>query len=277
VSQRSDFQAVFWGVRGSVGTAGPSTLRYGGNTPCVEVRCGNRLLILDAGTGLRPLGQTLLGQAPLDVDIFLTHVHMDHVSGLPFFSPFFVPENCFRLWAGSLLPENRLHDVLCTMMCQPWFPIPPDAFKAQMTYHDFVSGETLRPYPDVVLKTAALDHPNRAVGYRIEFQGKSIAYVTDTCHKPGARDEGALALMDGVDIAIYDALFTDTEWPTYKHWGHSTWQEGVRLARQAGCKQLVLFHHDPARDDLALDRIASQAAAALPGTLVASEGLVLAP
>ena len=272
-----DFRTIFWGVRGSVSVAGPDTVRYGGNTPCVEVRCGNRLLILDAGTGLRPLGQSLMGQAALDVDIYLTHAHIDHVSGLPFFAPFFVPQNRFRLWAGNLLPEHRLHDVVRTLMQAPLFPIPPDIFQAEMTYLDFVCGDTLRPHPDILVKTAALDHPNRAVGYRIEYQGKSVAYVTDTCHKPGEPNREVLALMGGADIVIYDALFTDAEWPPYASWGHSTWEEGVRLARIAGCKRLVLFHHDPARTDRALDAIARQAAAALPGTVVASEGLVLAP
>jgi len=271
-----EFLVRFWGVRGSIATPGAATARYGGNTSSIEVRCGGRLLLLDAGTGIRVLGARLLAEAPLDADLLFTHTHFDHVCGLPFFKPFFQPQNSFRLWAGHLGGGMTLQRVLREFMMAPLFPVPPEVFKATMEYRDFHAGETLTPASGVTVRTAVLNHPDGATGYRIEYGGKSLCYVTDTEHVPGTPDKNVLGLIQGADIVIYDCMYTDEEYArSYVGWGHSTWQEAVRLCKPAGVKQLVVFHHDPDHDDDKLDAIGRAVAAAMPGALMAREGLEL--
>jgi phosphoribosyl 1,2-cyclic phosphodiesterase len=268
----------FWGVRGSIASPGPDTARYGGNTSCVEIRCGERLLVFDAGSGIRALGKALTnGGPPADLDLFFSHTHLDHVVGLPFFAPCYAPGNRVRLWAGHLKPPSGIKAVLGKMMSAPLFPVPMDILAAQLDFRDFAAGETLTPHPGITLVTAPLNHPNGATGYRVEFAGKSVAYITDTEHRPGESDPEVLRLMRGADVAIYDSTYEETEYPAHKDWGHSTWQEGIRLAQEAGVKQFVIFHHDPDHDDAFMDKIAAAAAQALPGTIVAHEGLVLTP
>jgi phosphoribosyl 1,2-cyclic phosphodiesterase len=277
-SAPGDFRVRFWGVRGSIAAPDPSTARYGGNTSSIEVRCGARLLLFDAGTGLRYLGARLLEEGPLDADLFFTHTHFDHVCGLPFFKPFFQPVNRFRLWAGHLGGNLTLHQVLCEFMMAPLFPVPPEVFRAPIEYRDFAAGETLTPASGVRVRTTPLNHPDGATGYRIEYAGKSVCYVTDTEHVPGSPDRNVLALIEGADLVIYDSMYTDEEYATsYVGWGHSTWQEAVRLCRQAGAKKLVVFHHDPDHDDDRLDAIGRELEAALPGAVMAREGLELSP
>jgi phosphoribosyl 1,2-cyclic phosphodiesterase len=264
-------------VRGSIACPGPETMRYGGNTSCLEVRCGRDLLILDAGTGLRALGQKLVGSGSLDADLFFSHTHLDHITGLPFFAAAFDPANRFRFWAGHLEAGMTLRSVLNHMMTAPLFPVPVDIFQAKIEFKDFRAGQELRPRPGVLIRTRPLNHPNGATGYRIEYNGKSICYVTDTEHSGSGLDRNILELIAGADIVIYDSSYTDEEYPKYKGWGHSTWQEGVRLCEAAAAKRLVLFHHDPSHDDPFMDRIAEIAAKQRPGTLVAREGMTLTP
>lgn len=277
MAKQEDFSVTFWGVRGSIACPGPDTIGYGGETSCLEVMCGDYRMIFDGGTGLRRLGLKLVGDGPQDTDIFFTHCHFDHVCGVPFFAPFFVPENRFRLSAGHLLPENTLENVLVEMMIAPLFPVPPQIFLADVSYHDFRCGETLAPHDGVTIRTAPLNHPNRATGYRIEFDGKAICYVTDTEHSEDGLDRNILDLIESADLVIYDATYTDAEYPRYKGFGHSTWQEGMRLVEAAKAKTLVIFHHDPAHDDAAMDKIGREAAAARTGTVVAREGMTLRP
>ena len=160
-----DFSVRFWGVRGSIACSGPRTARYGGNTSSLEVRCGERMLLFDAGTGLRYLGNALASEGPaspaLDVDLFLTHTHFDHVAGLPFFKPFFQPQNRFRLWAGHLAEGMTLRRVLGEFMMSPLFPVPPQVFRARMEYREFRAGETLRPGDDVAVRTASAQPSRR--------------------------------------------------------------------------------------------------------------------
>jgi phosphoribosyl 1,2-cyclic phosphodiesterase len=264
----------FWGVRGSVACPGPGTVRYGGNTACVEVRCGERLIIFDAGSGLRPLGLALSGET-VDADLFLSHCHLDHVWGLPFFEPCYAPATRLRLWAGNLLPKFTLREAIARLMDEPLFPHGLDLFKAQVEFHDFVCGDLLQPHAEVTLRTAPLNHPNRATGYRLDYGGHALAYITDTEHAPGTLDDHVLALARDVDLMIYDCTYSDEEYPANAGRGHSTWQQGVRLADAAGAKRLAIFHHDPAHDDARLDRLARQAEAVRPGTIVAAEGLTL--
>ena len=272
-----EFSVTFWGVRGSIACPGPDTVRYGGNTSCLDVMCGDVRMIFDGGTGLRKLGTKLVGLGPLDTDIFFTHSHFDHVCGLPFFVPFFIPGNKIRLWAGHLLPENTLQHVLIELMIAPLFPVPPEIFQADVTYNNFHSGEILTPHDGVKIRTIPLNHPNRATGYRIDFDGKSICYLTDTEHTEDGLDRNILGLIAGADLVIYDATYTDQEYPKFKGFGHSTWQEGLRLVETAGAETLVIFHHDPSHDDDFMDEIARQAETARSGAVVAREGMTLRP
>jgi len=146
-----------------------------------------------------------------------------------------------------------------------------------VTFHDFYSGDILEPRPGVRIRTAPLNHPNGATGYRVEYGGKSICYVTDTEHTEGQLDRNILELVKDADIMIYDSSYTDEEFPRFKNWGHSTWQEGTRLCDAAGVRQLVIFHHDPGHDDSFMDQVAKEAEETRPGSVVAQEGMVLHP
>ena len=266
----------FWGVRGCVPCPGNATARYGGNTPCVEVRCDDRLIIFDAGTGLRPLGHSLMQEAGgVEADVFLSHCHFDHIAGLPFFAPCYAPDSKIRLWAGSLMPEHTVAQVARTIMSDPLFPNTAEIFKADIEFRDFHCGEVVLPQPGIILRTAPLNHPGRATGYRLEYGDHAIAYVTDTEHRPDELDRHVLALADGVDLLIYDGNYTDDEFAARVGWGHSTWQEGIRIAEAANAKRLAIFHHDPAHDDKFLDGVKAQAAARHAGAMVAAEGLIL--
>ena len=233
--------------------------------------------VFDAGTGIRGLGPGLAADGFADLDLFLSHTHIDHIAGFPFFSFAFRPGNRLRVWSGHLESGLTTEHVLRQFMCPPLFPVPPDIFTATVSYHDFRAGETLSPHPGVTLRTAPLNHPQNATGYRVEYGGRSICYVTDTEHVADAPDASILALIEGADIVVYDAMFTDAEYPAYRGWGHSTWEEGARLCAAAGVGTYVIFHHLPGRTDVELDRIAALAEAAHPGALVAREGMVLAP
>jgi phosphoribosyl 1,2-cyclic phosphodiesterase len=270
-----EFMVRFWGVRGSIPCPGPGTVRYGGNTPCVEVRCGERLIIFDGGSGIRPLGDSLAAGRPLDADIYLSHCHYDHVGGLPFFAPFFDAGNRFRLWAGNLLPQFGCERMMRTLMSHPLFPIEIDSFSANIDYRDFRAGEILTPFPGARLVTGPLDHPDGATGYRLEYGGRVLSYLTD--NEGGGKDFGSelLALARGADLAIYDCTFTDDEIGSKAGWGHSSWHDGLRLADAAGIKRLCMFHHAPEHDDAFMDAIAAEAERLRPGTIVARESTVI--
>lgn len=277
VAQHRDFWVKFWGVRGSIACPGHATLRYGGNTSCIEVHCGEYNLIFDAGTGLKLLGDSLPEKAPLNYDIFMTHTHFDHISGFPFFKPAYSAASRLKIWAGHLLPNGRtVEGEIRNMMERPFFPITVDLMTATLIFTDFTYGDTLEISKDIILRTARLNHPDGATGYRIEFDGKSICYVTDTEHVPGKPDQNIINLINGADLVIYDCTYTDEEFPRFVNWGHSTWQEGVRLCDAAGAKKLVVFHHDPAHDDAFMDNVAKELEKMRPGGgVVAKEGMVL--
>ena len=279
LSDNTDFYVKFWGVRGSIACPGAGTLRYGGNTACLEIHCGDYNLIFDAGTGLKLLGDALPANAPLNYDIFMTHTHFDHISGFPFFKPAYSAASRLKMWAGHLKPRGRsIEGEIRNMMDRPFFPVTVDIMAATLIFNDFTYGDELIISPQITLKTAPLNHPDGATGYRVNFNGKSICYVTDTEHTPGMLDENILRLIDGADIVIYDCNYTDEEFPQFKGWGHSTWQEGVRLCNAANAKQLVVFHHDPSHNDDIMDGIAKELATMRPGGgIVAQEGMVLRP
>ncbi len=264
-----DFSVRFWGVRGSLPCSGPETLRYGGNSSCVEMRCGGRRLVFDAGTGIRPLAATMTGAQ--DFDLLFSHFHYDHVIGLPACGPLYHPATRCRVWAG----RQDVRQVLEDFMCPPRFPLRLDFFKAELDFRGFAPGDTLDLGDGIRVRTAPLTHQDGATGYRVEYQGRAACYVTDTEHSGDGLDRAILELIDDADLFIYDSTYTDAEYPAHKGWSHSTWQEGQRLADAAGVRTLAIFHHDPSHDDAFMDRIAADAAAARPGTVVTRDGMIL--
>ena len=272
-----DFFVRFWGVRGSIACPGQETVRYGGNTSCLEMRCGDRLLIFDAGTGVHVLGKQLANHNPISADLFITHTHIDHISGFPFFGPAYYPDNAFKIWGGHDYQGMGIKADFQRLMQAPFFPVPLEIMRAEINFIDFEAGDTLPLTPDITVRTAPLNHPGNATGYRVEYQGKSICYVTDTEHYPDKLDPNILTLIQGANILIYDASYTDEEYSKFRGWGHSTWQEGIKLCNAAGVHTFVASHHAPQRDDVSLDTIAAEMEKVRPGSIVAREGMVLHP
>lgn len=269
-------EVKFWGVRGSIACASAQYVMYGGNTSCIEVMLDDARLILDAGTGIRMLGKEVMRHHDRSGVLLLTHTHWDHVNGFPFFAPIYVPGWQFRVMAGHLIDRGGIKEALASQMTTPMFPVPLEALRAEMHYEDFRAGDTLNGLaPGAVVRTGMLNHPNGATGYRIEYGGRVVSYITDTEHLPGKPDQTVLNLIAGADLAIYDSTYTDEEYPGRVGWGHSTWQEAIRLARVAGVKRLAIFHHDPDHTDDMMEKIEDEARRAWPGALVARDGMVI--
>jgi phosphoribosyl 1,2-cyclic phosphodiesterase len=266
----------FWGVRGSIPVSGPEFERYGGNTSCIELSYGDRHLLFDAGTGVREASASLREGGVNDVDLFFTHSHYDHIIGLPFFEPIYNPKVSVNLWSGHLAGKTTTRGMIDQFMRPPWFPVEPDICRATLGFRDFKAGDVLEPHPGIVIHTASLNHPGGAVGYRIEWAGRVVALVYDTEHRDGQINEAALALMQDADLAIYDTTYTEAEMSKYRGFGHSTWQEGVKLAKLSGVERLAMFHHAPSRTDDELDRMQTQAQASLPGAFAAFDGQTIA-
>jgi phosphoribosyl 1,2-cyclic phosphodiesterase len=271
------FTVTFWGVRGSIASPGVETVKYGGNTPCVEMRVGGQRLIFDGGTGIRVLGEHLLTQLPVEAHLFFTHSHWDHIQGFPFFRPAFIQGNQFHIY-GAIAPDNStVEGRLIDQMRHPNFPVPLQVMAARLNFNNVEVGSPIQVGENVIVESAILNHPGQAVGYRVNWRGHAAAYVTDTEHFPDRLDENVLHLARNADVFIYDATYTDEEYyaPGFSKtgWGHSTWQEAVKVAKAAGVKTLVIFHHDPLHSDAFLDRVGEQARQAFPGAIVAREGL----
>jgi len=265
----------FWGARGSIPVSGPDFARYGGDSSCVEMRCGEHLLMFDAGSGLKHAGVEIEKEGLKRLDMFFSHCHWDHIFGIPFFMPFYRSSTKIRIWSGHLAGVMTTHDMISGIMKAPYFPIVPEIFIADVDYRDFKPGDVLTPYDGIVMKTASLNHPNAAVGYRVEFHGKCACYITDTEHVPGRLDQNVLKLIDHADLVIYDAAFVESEMARYRGFGHSSWEEGVRLCKAAHAKKLAIFHHSPLRNDDELDKIGRDAKAAFAGAFVARQGQVI--
>jgi phosphoribosyl 1,2-cyclic phosphodiesterase len=263
----------FWGTRGSVSTPGPAARQFGGDTACVEVSNGANAVIFDAGSGIRRLGLTFAERRIQSADIFFSHCHYDHIIGLPFFSPLFDPAIEVTLWSGHLHGRMTTRQMVEEFMRAPFFPVRPEVFNPHTRYVDFAPGDTLRPPGDAVVHTGALNHNDGAVGYRLESGGRVVAYITDHEHGNPTADATVEQLIAGADLLVIDATYTDTEYPTHRGWGHSTWQHATALCRQQQVKRLVLFHHRPRRSDHDLATIEQEARQVFPDTIVASDDL----
>lgn len=261
----------FLGVRGSIPSPGPLTMA-GGNTACVEVTAGDTRIILDAGSGLRTLGDERMRHGPRHSTILLSHLHWDHVCGLPFFTPIYVPGHRVEIASGpnGVMP---IHDAIRALFKAPFFPIDFADIAGQVSVRELPATDRFT-IGDIAITMARLNHPDPVYGFRLDHGGHAIVYATDTEHF-ACVDPTLKRLAAGADILIYDAQYTPDEYPGKVGWGHSTWQAGADLARAAGVPQLVLFHHDPGRTDAQLAAIEAEAHAHLPGTIAAREGLVL--
>jgi phosphoribosyl 1,2-cyclic phosphodiesterase len=235
---------------------------------------GDKRIALDAGTGVRGLGKVFMQDDVSDIYLLLTHTHWDHINGFPFFEPAYDPRRTIAIKAGHLGDRGTIRDVLSQQMDLPMFPVPIAAMKAELRFEDFTAGDEFQLYTGINVKTALLNHPNGATGYRIEHGGHSMCYITDTEHVPAnGLDQTILGLIDGADLVIYDCTYTDEEWKDKIGWGHSSWTEGMRLCREAGVKRMAIFHHDPDHDDTFMDKIKYEAEKAWKGNFVAREGM----
>lgn len=266
-------QLRFWGVRGSIPTPGPHTVRYGGNTTCLEVRTDDdALIILDAGSGIRALGLELARQMPLDCSIFITHTHWDHIQGLPFFVPLFVPGN--RLTIHGLFDPvsmRSIRDVLSVQMEYRFFPVREAELKADIDFVTLTEKQQVQ-VDDATVTALLMNHPVLCMGYKIECNGKSLFFTGD--HEPFQniyspqepeyddyqkhildKRQGIIEFIRGVDVLVTDAQYTDDEYPDKVGWGHSTHSKGLEMAREAEVGRVYFTHHEPTRSDDELDAV----------------------
>ena len=253
------FSVYFWGVRGSIACPGSDTVIYGGNTSCLEIRAGKKLVIVDLGTGVRSLGNRLLKQqsrhGSINADVFITHTHWDHIMGFPMFSPIFVSATTLRIRGPA--KDVSLETVFGHQLSYDYWPVRLSDLAAHIEFHEI--GETEIDLGDgLVVTSKNLNHPIVTLGYRFEYEGKTIvtAYDTEPYGAGGSgaepaeaireRNERFMEFIKNADVLIYDTMYTDREYlASKKGWGHSTFEEAIRSARRMGVKKLVCFHHDP--------------------------------
>jgi phosphoribosyl 1,2-cyclic phosphodiesterase len=263
----------FWGVRGSIASPGPATVRYGGNTTCIEIRTdNNELIIIDAGTGIFPLSQSLLKELPITANILISHSHWDHIQGLPFFQPNFIPGNIMRLY-GAFDPVSGkgIEQVMAVQLQYSYFPVRESEMKAQIEYVTLVPGKPTQIGSAKVTPTL-MNHPVVNFGYRIEANGKSVFVTGD--HEPPINiynpddpdyqeyqsfvDEKAASILQammGVDVLIADCSYTTSEYVTKRGWGHGTYHSSIGYAKAAHAKVLYCTHPEPNRSDDALESV----------------------
>ena len=262
----------FWGVRGSIPTPAPENLGFGGNTTCLELRLADEsIVVIDGGTGARKLGLSLLERFPgrsLDVSFLMTHFHWDHIQGIPFFAPLYSPANRVAFHSGK--PPEETAEILEGQMTNPYFPVRFDLLAAK---REFVQiSEHPLEHNRLAVRAFPLNHPQGASGFRLESAGAVVVHACDHEHGDARLDKTLREHAEGADVLVYDAQFTPAEYETKRGWGHSTWLEATRVARDAGVKQLVLAHHDPSHSDEFLRAVLVEAQREFENVVIAQEG-----
>ncbi|MGJ3247208.1 MAG: MBL fold metallo-hydrolase [Elainellaceae cyanobacterium] len=272
-----EFIVKFWGVRGSIPTPGMDTVRYGGNTACIEILVAGQRLILDGGTGLRPLGKSLLKEMPVQAHLFFTHTHWDRIQGFPFFVPAFVEGNSFDIYGATGLNGASIKQRLTDQMLRPNFPVPLQVMRSNLRFHDIAPGSII-PIDDIIVETVSLNRPNSALGYRITWNGYSVVYATDTEHSAECPDQSLLYLAHQADLLIFDATYGDHAYYDPKvaemKRNPEMWHANIEAALAAKAKRIIMFHHDPSHEDDFLDRVEAEAQSNYPNVQLAREGMV---
>lgn len=269
------FRVNFWGVRGSVPVPGEDTVRYGGNTACVEVLVGAQRLVFDGGTGLRMLGKHLLNQAcGIEAQIFFTHTHWDRIQGFPFFLPAFETGNAFGIYGAPAPNGASIKQRLTDQMLRPNFFTPLQQMQAQLVFHNISAGSVIS-LGDVMVETIGLNHHTGALGYRVSWQGHSLVYATDTDHTQQHIDPNLMYLAAGADVLIFDGTYADSDYYNRSSQEMLPWEMGVEAAKSANVKELILFHHDPRHDDDYLDHLEVKVQGHFANARLAREGMVL--
>ncbi|WP_407519614.1 MBL fold metallo-hydrolase [Methylobacterium oryzisoli] len=271
LSAPSDLTIRFWGVRGSTCTSGPNFVEFGGHTPCVEVRCGERLFVIDAGTGIHAFGAHHGQNLPKRIDLLFSHLHLDHVTGLAFCKPAVLDrEREIHTYCGNLDGASAA-EALDRLFAPPLFPITLDMLPARFVHHGFRSGETLHFSDGIAVDTLPLRHPQGATGYRFRHAGRTACYISDIEHGDVWPEPDLLHFVRGADLVMFDGMFTEGEYPACRGWGHSTWQKGVDLCRAGDVRQLGIVHHYPQHGDALLRDLEQQLQAVMPTAFVARE------
>ncbi len=271
---RDELSVRFWGTRGSLPRPGPDFLRYGGNTTCVEVRLGERLFLIDGGSGLEAAGRAFVRKSDAPVDILFSHLHHDHVSGLPFFPPALDKTVTIRTFCGNLDGASA-EAALGRMFAPPLFPVTLAMLPCQWRHVGFRAGDPLIFEDGVTVRTCPLTHPGGATAYRFDYRGRSLCYVSDVEHEPGAPRADLVALCADADLVIYDTMFTEGEFEACRGWGHSTLRAGALLCRTARAQVLAATHHHIRHTDPMLDKLDAELRLIMPGSFLAREGQVL--
>ncbi|USO01154.1 MAG: MBL fold metallo-hydrolase [Alphaproteobacteria bacterium] len=263
----------FWGTRGSLPCPGARYTKYGGNTSCISITTSNGELVIDAGTGLRNYGNARQGKAtqnlPNVYHIALSHFHYDHIIGIPFFKPLWDPNAIIHFYSGTCAGREDLERVLRLLFREPFLPMCYDDIPATLILHTLTETQSIEIFSGVCLRVFPLNHPGGACGYSVSEQGKSVAYVSDHEHSQQG-EKNLTPFLHGHDLMIFDAFFCNE---TYRAgWGHSTWEQGVSLAKSLNIPQVALFHHHIECDDGALDILQNQISQVFSGAFFAREG-----
>lgn len=270
------FEIKIWGCRGSIPVSSPDHVRFGGSTACIEININGNIIIIDAGSGIRELGTDLLKRGTRVANLLLSHGHYDHIMGLPFFYPVYNAEMQLHMWSGHTNSNPCTHDIISDFMREPYLPVSLDIMHASMNFYDVKEGAEVDLGNGNKAVSCATNHPGGCFAWRVTDGKRVFVYWSDHEHGDDEIDARLTRFAKDADVLIYDAMYTDEEYPSMKKgFGHSTWRKGCEFAQKAGVQQLLLFHHAPERTDSQLEAIEARAHKVFSGASAARDGQII--